>query len=83
MLYNDLGLEDLKDYATALSEATSLSQAQRDDVAEKLARDLLDEMRVTDGKKAKLLKELMAFVTAMEVSTVKGLFHSSIFLKKQ
>lgn len=65
-------MEDLKDYAIALAEATGLSQAQRDDVAEKLARDLLDEMRVMDGRKQELLKQLMSYVTAMEVSTLKG-----------
>ena len=69
-----LGLDDLKDYAVALTDATGLSQAQRDDVAEKLARDLLDEMRVMDGRKQQLLEELMSFVTAMEVSTFKGIF---------
>lgn len=75
-----LGLEDLKDYAVALTEATGLSQAQRDDVAEKLARDLLDEMRVLDGRKQELLNQLMSYVTAMEVSTLKG--YIFIFLKK-
>ena len=69
-----LGLDDLKDYAIALTEATGLSQARRDDVAEKLARDLLDEMRVTDSRKQALLKELMSFVTATEVATFKGIF---------
>ena len=67
------GLDDLKDYAVALTEATGLSQAQRDDVAQKLARDMLNEMRVTDGRKEDLLKELMSFVTATEVSTFKGI----------
>ena len=67
------GLDDLKDYAVALTEATGLSQAQRDDVAQKLARDILNEMRVADGRKEDLLKELMSFVTATEVSTFKGI----------
>lgn len=67
------GLDDLKDYAVALTEATGLSQAQRDDVAQKLARDMLNEMRVTDGRKEDLLKELVSFVTATEVSTFKGI----------
>ena len=66
-------MDDLKDYAVALTEATGLSQAQRDAVAEKLARDLLDEMRIMDKKKQKLLQELMSFITGMEVSTFKGL----------
>ena len=74
-----LGLDDLKDYAVALTEATGLSQSRRDDVAAKLARDLLDEMRVIDGKKQELLKQLMSFVTATEVATFKGTFF--IFLK--
>ncbi|XP_028402278.1 dentin sialophosphoprotein-like isoform X2 [Dendronephthya gigantea] len=65
------GLDDLKDYAVALTEAKGLSQTQRNGVVEKLARDLLDEMRVMDGRKQKLLNELMSFVTAMEVSTFK------------
>jgi hypothetical protein len=69
-----LGLDDLKDYAVALTEATGLSQSRRDDVAAKLARDLLDEMRVIDGKKQELLKQLMSFVTATEVATFKGTF---------
>lgn len=45
---------------------------QHDDLAKKLASDLLDEMKVGDDKKPGLLKELMAFVTAMEVAAIRG-----------
>ena len=76
------GLDDLKDYAIALTEATGLSQAQRDEVAQKLARDLLNEMRVMDGRKRDLMKELMSFVTATEVSTFKGIFFIFIYENK-
>lgn len=66
-------MDGLKDYAVALTETNGLTQAQRDDVAEKLARDLLNEMRVMNGRKQELLSELMSFVTATEVSTFKGM----------
>ena len=51
-------------------------------VAQKLARDLLNEMRVMDGRKWDLLKELMSFVTATEVSTFKGIFFIFIYENK-
>ncbi|XP_046858418.1 putative uncharacterized protein DDB_G0282133 [Xenia sp. Carnegie-2017] len=65
------GLDHLKDYAISLTETKGLSLAKRDNIAEELAGDLMEEMRVENKRKEEILKELMSFVKAIEVSTIK------------
>ena len=67
-----LEIDDLKDYASALTETAGLAPAHHDDLARKLASDLLDEMKVSDERKEELLKQLMAFFTSVEFAAVRG-----------